>query len=138
MTDGAENKPQIVVVPYEFAPGHRVVYADDATMNLKTDAVGTIMQLRFTRLETAPTGEEIPFAPTEDGAGLAQVGPANFVGTEPRKSVEVDVLLRPDVAFNIARAIIKRIGTMEEGQRERYRIPKTEIEIRDRAQEEES
>ncbi len=136
MTDGAEKEPQIVVVPYEFAAHHRVIYADDATMNLKTDAVGTIMQLRFTRLETAPTGEEIPFAPTEDGAGLAQVGPANFVGTEPRKSVEIDVLLRPDIAFKIANAIVTRIKSLSEEQKERYRLPNIEIEVVEQTQEE--
>ena len=136
MTDGAENKPQIVVVPYEFAPGHRVVYADDVTVNSKSDGLGTIMQLRFTRLDTSPRGEEIPFAPTKDGTGLKQVGPQKFIGSEPRKSVEVDVLLRPDIAFNIAQAVIKRLASLEGEQKERYRLPKIEIEAVEQTQEE--
>ena len=128
MTEGAEKKPQIVVVPYEFAPGHRVVYADDVTVNSKTDGLGTIFQLRFTRLDTSPRGEEIPMAPTEDGAGLYQVGPQKFTGMEPRKSVEIDVLLRPDIAYKIANAIVTRIKSLSEEQKERYQIPKIETE----------
>lgn len=136
MTDGAEKKPQIVVVPYEFAPGHRVVYADDVTVNTKTDGLGTIMQLRFTRMDTSPRGEEIPMVPTEDGAALKQVGPQKFIGNEPRKSVEVDVLLRPDIAFKIAQAVIKRVASLEGEQRERYRLPNIEIEDIEQTQEE--
>ncbi len=138
MTDGAEKEPKIVAVPYEFAPGHRVVYADDVTINTKTDAIGTIMQLRFTRLESTPTGEQIPFAPTDDGAGLRQVGLPVFTGTGLRKSVEFDVLLRPDAAFKIANAIVARIEAMDEEQRKRYQIPKIEVEYLRPDQEEDS
>ena len=128
MADGAEKEPQIMAVPYEFAPGHRVVYADDMTVNSKTDGLGTILQLRFTRLDTSPRGEVISLAPTDDGAGLYQVGPQKFTGTEPRKSVEIDVLLRPDIAFKIANAIVTRIKSLSEEQKERYQIPKIETE----------
>lgn len=117
----AQRAGRTLQIPYVLASHHRVICADDATVNSKIDALGTTLQLRFTRLETVPTGERVRVE--IKGGVTRQVAPPEFTGTEPRKTVEVDVIMRPDRALGVANAILTRLQAMEPAQRERYRIP---------------
>lgn len=117
----SRKKRETLEVPYILAAHHRVVCADDAAVNSKTDILGTTFQLRFTRLETVPMGERFPVQ--VEGGATKQIGPTEFTGTDARKAVEVDVLLRPDHAFAVAQAILKRLEALDPAQRARYSIP---------------
>lgn len=125
----SRKRRETLEIPYILAAHHRVVCADDATVSSKTDILGTMIQVRFIRLETVPMGESIPVQ--VEGGFTKQIGPAEFMGTDARKAVEVDVLLRPDHAFAVAQAILTRLEALDPTQRARYRIPeikKVEVE----------
>ncbi len=117
----AQRADRTLQIPYVLASHHRVICADDVTVNSKTDALGTTLELRFTWLETVPTGERVRVE--TKGGVTRQVAPAEFTGTEPRKTVEVDVLMRPDHALGVAKAILTRLQALNPAQRKRYRIP---------------
>ena len=117
----SRKKRETLEIPYILAAHHKVVCADDATISSKTDILGTTIQLRFVRLKTVPMGESIP---VQVEAGFTkQIGPTEFTGTDVRKAVEVDLLLRPDHAFAVAQAILTRLEALDPTQRARYRIP---------------
>ena len=119
----AEDKTEQekVRIEYKISKDFRVVFADAAILNQFGDGLASSIKITFTRTEPVVVAETFPGH--AEGGTYAQEGPPDFQ-TEFQKTKEIAVLLRPDHAFNLARAIILNLSKLDDLQRERYRLPK--------------
>ena len=122
----AEKKqPKKVDIPYRPSSSFRTVTADGAVVNQLQDGLGTTVKITFTRVDIhidkeVASGKEIE-------GGLVVSGTPEIV-TNFCKVPECEVLLRPDNAFKIARAILDNLARLNPEQRERYQIPELKLE----------
>jgi hypothetical protein len=115
----ADEQADHVEFLYREAPGYRIATADSAVIVQIFDGVGTTLKVTFTRLDPAVSSETV--RGSKVGEGIQITGPGRL-NVATHKMQEVSVLLRPDHAYNIAKAVFENLGRLELPQLERYRL----------------
>lgn len=111
--------PREIDLKYERAEGYRNVVVDNATTIALSDAAGVRMFASFTRIETVPISEK---AIEMDGGGVGLI-PGSLPVTEPRKTLEVTLEMRPDTVLAIANALFKALEGLGQPYKNLYGIP---------------
>lgn len=109
------------------APNYRAFTADGAVVTRAIDGLGVTLHVTLVCLNAAPDTEE--FDAKKEGDLITQVGASRFGGPPIRKFQEATVLMRPDHAFLVARAILENVKGFSEEQRVRYGLPRIELRL---------
>src|SRR4051794_30921324 len=103
------SRERNVILPHTPSPNFIAVTADGATLGMRGDDIGAVLQLNFTRVEGMPIAEK--FRALQDGNSIQQIGPPEFE-VPKRKVIECSVILRPDHALQVAMAILQNVSNM--------------------------
>ena len=120
----AEEVTEQLEFPYREASGFRTVTVDSAIVGQVFDGVGTTVRVTFTRLDQAVSSEIVIGRKIE--AGFQAAG-APSLQTNLQKTQEIAILMRPDHAFNIAKALFENLARLEPDQYQRYKLSRDGI-----------
>ena len=115
-----DTQPDKFELPMEVASEFRVATVDSAVIHQYFDGLGTTLKLIFTRMDAALISESM-LADAEAGS-VVQKGPSEFK-MEFRKVQEFAALMRPDHAFQLAKALLLNLSRLDEQQKRRYSLP---------------
>lgn len=118
-------------LPIKVAKDFRTATVDSAVINQYFDGLGTTVKLIFTRMDTALVSESME---ADVGPGsVTQRGPSDFQ-MEVHKVQEFAALMRPDHAYQLAKALLLNLSRLDDGQKQRYNLPEIQPLIENRIQ----
>lgn len=115
--DAAAAPPETLTLEHVPADGLRAVYADSTTLVPASDGTGALVRFAFTRTETVVLSETIPVR--REGKGLRATGQPHFDSVQ-RKVVEALVLMRPDQALQLSKAILINLSNLPDEVKKKY------------------
>jgi hypothetical protein len=101
------------------------VAADSALVSSKVDDNGALLQITFTRVESAPVSETIRVAEEASGFRVLSSQPPELVN---RKIIECTVILRPDHALQVATALMQSVSNLPEHAKRIYNLAEISFE----------
>ena len=128
-----DTQPEKFQLPIEVAAEFRVATVDSAVINQYFDGLGRTLKVIFTRLDTAVISVSM-LADVKIGS-VAQKGPSEFE-MQIRKVQEFAALMRPDHAFQLAKALLLSLSRLDEQQKRRYNLPDIKPLIQEQTEEE--
>lgn len=115
--EGAATPTETLTLEHVPADGLRAVYADSTTLVPASDGSGALIRFAFTRTETVVLSETVSVR--REGTRYRAVGQAKFNSVQ-RKVVEALVLMRPDQALQLSKAILVNLANLPDEIKTKY------------------